>query len=231
MWLDQLPNDVPAPPQRGGNRVTFRLQPRQDAQKTIEAGRPIFEMVEYVKIQVPGDTTLIVDTPVRPEHVHEYRAQYQAFKANQDQDSASGTLLSASGLVTPERIEELAYFKVRTVEQYAAVSDGNIPLMGLNTVTERRRCRDFLEAAKSNAPLLRLQSQLDSAKSREEAMAKQMRELQSQVDSIRGKPTAALLAEAEAPMSAMDAAQAFQEAAPVVTPRKRGPKPKQAVAS
>lgn len=173
-----------------GSRVFFYMRPKQDDAATVEAGRPIYKMLEYVRIEPPGDKTLIIDKPVSDDHRAQFRPQYEAFKQDRDQDAASGTLLSATGLIRPERVEELKHFRIRTVEQYAAVPDSNIQNLGIHSTVERQHCRDFLEAAKSNAPILRLQQQLDDASNEKETMKRQLSELQARVESlIRGKPS------------------------------------------
>lgn len=181
MWLDDGR-------QPSGKRAEFYLKAKQDAEATKQEGRPIFQMVEYVRIEIPADKSLVVDRPVRDGDKEEFRKQYEAFKSNKDQDTASGTLLSATGLLPPERIEELAFFKIRTVEQLAAVTDSNLPNLGMHARAERQRCRDFVEAAKSNAPLLRLQAQTEQLENEKATMAQQLAQLQAAVDELRKAP-------------------------------------------
>jgi len=208
------------------------MRPKQDEAATQEAGRPIFKMEEYVTIEIPADKSIIVDRPVREADRQEFSKQYGAFRADKDQDTASGTLLSATGLLPPERIEELAHFRIRTVEQLAAVSDSNIQALGLHSRTERQRCRDFLEMAKGNAPLLRLQAELEKERQDKAALTQRMEQLETALLGLQ-KPKAKAKAwgDEAGDMTAEEAAEAFQKAAPEVAPRKRGRPPKAAEAT
>ena len=109
--------------------VQFNVQPLQDEKASKEAGRPVFKDTEFIRIVVPGDKQNIVHRPVNPDDPEKYRDAYQAFKRGVS-DAVSGTPLAEWPLVTRSQVEELGYFGVRSVEQLANVSDGNLKNMG-----------------------------------------------------------------------------------------------------
>ena len=154
--------------------VTFYMRPVQDKEATKEAGRPIHVDAEYVRISIPGDRTLEVDRPVREPDRQMYRRKYEAFSANKSQDEVSGTLLSAWGAISQSTVEDYRYAKVRTVEQLANLSDSTVAKLGRGVLNHRQMARDFIEAAKSNAPMLKLQSELAS---RDEQLAAQQAQM------------------------------------------------------
>lgn len=163
-----------AEPKRGGkNRVEFYLRPRPDKAATIREGRPIMRMVEYVRI-TGGDLRNMPDKPAHDGHRRQYAAQYQAFLANKSQDEASGTLLSSTAVVAPERAEELKHFKVHTVEQLAELPDGTLAQMGLHTRKERERARDYLKAASGFAPVAQLRAEMESKEARIEELERRL---------------------------------------------------------
>ncbi len=168
-----------------GARAEFYSKPKQDDAKTEAEGRPIFVPVEYVRIETPGDRSNIIERPARPEDLARFRAQYRAFKENRSQDEASGTLLSAWGDVPPERVEELAYFKVRTVEQLAALSDENLPKIGAGGSKERQRARDYIETMKGRAPVMQLRAELEKRDADNEAMKRQLKEQAEAIAELR----------------------------------------------
>jgi hypothetical protein len=143
------------------NRVRFYRKPKPDKVASAKEGRPIVKMVEYIQI-MGGDLRNIPDKPVHDGHRRMYAKQYQAFLADKDQDSASGTLLSAAGFVSPERVEELKHFKVYTVEQLGDLPDSALSQMGMHTRKERECARDYLKTAKGFAPVAQLRHEMES---------------------------------------------------------------------
>lgn len=171
----------------GGNRsfVQFHWKAVQDEAKSLEQGRPIFEDVEYITVTIPGDKYSIVDKRVQEHHRREYFREYQAWKAGEDQDRASGTLLSEWPGVTRAQVEELAYFKIRTVEALAATSDGNLEALGMNGRALRQKARDYLMRANEAAPVSQMRAELDAARGEKEVMQRQLKEQAEAIAELR----------------------------------------------
>ena len=104
--------------------VRFYIHPRQNADKTLEAGRPIFDDPEYVEIMQPGNKENIIKRPAQPDDKQRFSKQYAAFKNNEEQQ-VSGTPIEQWNALSKAQVEELRYFNVRTVEQLAEMSDTN----------------------------------------------------------------------------------------------------------
>jgi hypothetical protein len=138
-------------------------------------GRPIYEDQEYIEIVTPGDKTNVVNRPVRPADKKQYAQQYAAWKAG-DEEQLTGTPLAMWPGISRAQVEELKFFKVRTVEQLAELSDANLQNVGpLRQL--RERAKDFLDAAKGHAPTESLRAQLAEEKNRREALERQVQEL------------------------------------------------------
>lgn len=120
-------------------------------QKVEGKGRPVYDEVEYIEIMVPGDRNNIVHRPVTNEDRRKFAQQYAQWKAG-SQETASGTPLKAWPGITRAQVEELAYFNVKTVEQLAAISDGNLQSIPFARGLQNR-AKAYLEQAKGNAPL------------------------------------------------------------------------------
>lgn len=163
MAYESFPDEAQG--KHGKCRAEFYLRPKPDKAATLAEGRPVFKMVEYIRIS-GGDLRNLPDKPAHEGHRRAYPREYAAFKAGTSQDSASGTLLSAWGGVSPERVEELRFFRIHTVEQLAEVPDGQLNQMGLHTRKERERARDYIKTAKGNAPVMQLRSELESRDAR-----------------------------------------------------------------
>jgi hypothetical protein len=154
--------------------VRFEMHPHLDDVATRDEGRPRFVMVEYVKIMTPGDKDTIIHRPVREPDKQRFEKQYSRFKAGQSQ--SVGFPLSEWPQLTRAQVEELAYFKITTIEELAGISDGIIGrFTGLLDL--RKKAQDYLALQKEQAPIEHLNAEL---KKRDEAISG----LQAQVEQL-----------------------------------------------
>jgi hypothetical protein len=149
--------------------------PNADAQLHVEfyenkdANRP------FIRIMVPGDTTNIIDQPVRDDHKERFPRQWLHFQMQQEGGEIPGTKLSewqamAPGDISSAQVEELQVLKFRTVEQVATASDAQVNRVGMGGVGLRLRAQAFLrlktqstassELAEAKAQLAALQAQV-----------------------------------------------------------------------
>jgi hypothetical protein len=173
--------------------VQFYVCPIQNKVESARAGRPIFEDVECIRIFTPGDRENVVDRPIWDEPLNphsdtvRFRQQYEAWKAGKGTEKLQGTPLSAWGVLTRSQVEELAYFKVRTVEELANVSDGNLQKLGHGYVAVRQQARDYLAVSADNAHLTRMRAELSERDNRLEVLERQMREVAEENKKLRKK--------------------------------------------
>lgn len=156
--------------------------------ETIEgAGRPIHDDIDYVHIEIPGDRENIVDRevvccdkallkpgakltlhcrarkdvfdqPMLEEcDVHRFFDEFSAYKSGQVEQTTGTDLKGWSG-INPSAVEELAFYKVYTVEQLAEMADS---LVG-NYLQLRTRARDYLAKAKDEAAAVNARAQKDA---------------------------------------------------------------------
>ena len=167
--------------------VRFYQKEVQNNFLTTENGRPIFQMVDCVRIEVPGDRLNIVDTEATEEYKKRFPiqwAQYQNEKSQGTPSDMQGTPLTQWPLLTAAQAAELKHFKFYTVEQIAASSDTQIQQIGMLTgmapFAFRDKARAYLgqagdsalvqkqaeELAKQNQTIADLQAQIASIASR-----------------------------------------------------------------
>lgn len=140
--------------------VVFYLHPIRDDVASAAEGRPIYKEVEWVKIMVPGDKGNVINRPANGEDLQRFRTTYDKFKTN-SQESLTGTPLEKWPRVTRAQVEELKHFGIRTVEQLSNLQDVHASkFMGIGVM--RQWARDFLEAAKAEAPLSAMRAELDT---------------------------------------------------------------------
>jgi hypothetical protein len=139
--------------------VQFYMGTLPDDAATTREGRPIFRDIECIKIYNSKDN--VIDRPVRDTDKQRWPGAYNAWKlSGASEPGASGTRLEHWPQMTRAQVEEYKYFKVFTVEQLAELPDTTVQkIMGAPQL--RQKARLYVEAAKSEAPLLAMQQELD----------------------------------------------------------------------
>src|SRR3990167_8234382 len=133
--------------------VEFYNRPVQNNFLSSKEGRPIFEDVIYVKINVPGLKEMQVDTPSRSDHQARFPRQWQ-HSINKTQGDARevGTPLLEWQQLTRSQAEELRGLKFFTIESIAAASDANVNALGMiggmSPYVLREKDKAILQAAK-----------------------------------------------------------------------------------
>lgn len=157
----------------GDNRlaVLFYKRAIKNASKSIEAGRPIFDEMDYIKILTPGSRDTF-ESEATQQYQQRFAAQWTKYKANQTQE-VSGTPLDQVPWLTLGQVAELHAVNVRSVESLVAMPDSLAQkFMGYHEL--KRRAQAFLGAAADAAPLLKMEEEL---KKRDEEIAELRRQM------------------------------------------------------
>jgi len=154
---------------------------------------------EVVQIFIPGDAKAVPVQKVTDEHRDRWPQHYQAFKSNQE-PSVDGTPLEMWGGLSKAQVANLKAANIRTVEDIAGLTDGQLDAVG-------RGARELRIAAQS---YVKLQEDRDAA----EFYAREADRERAEKDL-----TKAQLSEALERLEALEAKMAAGDAAP---PR-RGP--------
>ena len=152
-----------------------------------EAGRPVHKDVDFVKIVVPGQRDNVVAL-ADENYKARFPKQWAQYQANAEQ-LGSGTPLTEVTWLTPAQIMDLKAMNVRTVEQLAAIPDSQShAFMGFYGL--KQRAEAYLEAAAGNAPLIKMQAELESRDATIAAQQQQITALAARLDAL-AQPTAA----------------------------------------
>lgn len=155
--------------------VQFRVEPILNRSKSAEAGRAIFDAIDYIKIFVPGDKNTVIDTPVTPEYQIRFKEKYEAFKAGKEM-APSGTPLEMWPQMTVTQVAELKAMNVSTVEQLADMPDQLAQkIMGSHSL--RQKAKAFLEASLSDAANTKLQAELEKRDNEIQLLKSQMQQI------------------------------------------------------
>jgi hypothetical protein len=150
------------------------------------AGRPIYRDADFIRKYSPGDPTNIIDREVWPHDIEEFSKEWELYQKGKDQSSA-GTPLEMLPGINPAKIEEYKAFPrapVRTIEDLANLSDSQAgSFMGV--LADRQRARDWMSLAENQAPIVDLRNQVAEERTKNEAQAQQLQELQRQLAEMR----------------------------------------------
>lgn len=169
-----------------GLSVRFEVRAVVDKKKTAEAGHPIHRDADFIRIQAVGDKSNIFEHEITEEEKRRFSRQYAAWKAGCE-DPVSGIALKEWGILSRSQIEDLAYHGIKTVEQLAAVSDGNLKNIGAGAMSLRDKAKAYLEHVKGAGSIAKLQDQLDAANNEKEVLKRQMAEMVKRLDAIEAK--------------------------------------------
>jgi hypothetical protein len=129
--------------------VKFFIAPLENATRSKEEGRPIFEDMEWISIRTPGSRNEVC-RPIRMEDKSRFPRHYQAFKSREEQELIEGTLLDEWPAIPRSLVEELKFFNVRTVEQLAGMADSaDSNFKGI--VMWKQKAQAYLDASKESA--------------------------------------------------------------------------------
>lgn len=161
--------------------VRFFMRPRIDPLASAAENRPIYKDVPHVEIMIPGDKNNIVTAEVWDQHIRRFPEHWKQFQAG-IKEQVVGTPLRAAPFLTEAQCEELAYFKIRTIEQLADLQDGNMSFMGAREL--KQAALKYLEKSRgAEAVLARLEAVEARAAAAEAALAEALAEAQSKQDS------------------------------------------------
>jgi hypothetical protein len=172
-------------PQGGDEKlaVRFLLLDVENEAKSRAAGYPVYDQVEGIHIRAPGNRDEILRKAL-PKDKARFPRQYAAFKAGMEEPT-SGLPLREWPAIGKAQAEVLIYqHGIRTVEQLAGVSDGNVDGLGHGALALRKKARDYIERAKSGAPTAQLEAALREANNKIEVMARSIETLQKQAGTV-----------------------------------------------
>lgn len=125
--------------------VKFFMKEREDKERTLAEGRPIYVDREYIEIRVPGKRDAQACRPATHRDKQRFPRHYEAFKKRVEMPE-EGTPLAEWPQISRSQVEELAFMNVKTVEQLANMSDGNIGQFQGGQIL-KHRAREWLDAA------------------------------------------------------------------------------------
>lgn len=173
-----------------GIYAAFSLEPVEQSFKSKEAGRPIFEDREFVRIVIAGDKNTEVYREATDTDKERFHEPYARFKRGLgEREQIVGTPLSQWPLLKPSQIREFEAINIYTVEQMAALSDTMKQNIGMGANELVAAAKAFIESAKNNSVASALAAENERLRSDVELLREQVRVLADRLeDSERPEP-------------------------------------------
>lgn len=151
--------------------VRFYKQPIKMEAASIAEGRPIFQDFDYIHIMIPGQRDDL-KTEVTEHYIRRFRRQWENYQAR-NADVTIGTPLAEVPWLTQSQVLEFTAVNIRTVENLRDLPDVlGQRFMGIHEL--KARAARFLEAAKGEAPILKLEAENQRLKETIGAQADQL---------------------------------------------------------
>jgi len=137
----------------------FRKAARDDVASAAD-GVMRFKEVDMIQIMVPGDRDNVIVRPAGEGDIRRFGKQYEDWKRNETAEQLNGTPLEMWGKLSLAQIEEYRYLGVRTIEQLSVLAD-NVCLKLPGSQDVKRKAQAFLNVQKDEAPLRKVQAELE----------------------------------------------------------------------
>jgi hypothetical protein len=213
-WNMAPDGNVQTGPSDSSMLVIFYKRPVHNEIKSAQAGFPIYEDQDYVKIQAPGESNLqVVDKPAGIDHKRRWPNQWQAYAAGRDQ-VADGTPLGLLFPRHPSAIAMLQGLGIMTVQHLANASATAIDAIGMHGQDYVNYAQKYLNAGAGGAAFHQMQLELEQQKRENARLAKLADDMQHQMRQIN----TAMLANAGVgvPMPGVQRQQAPAPAEPMI---------------
>ena len=169
--------------------VEFFVDKKLLGKRSIEEGREIYEDREYVRVQIKGQSKQVVVQEVKEQHIKRFPIAYYHFKAKRAAPVV-GTPIEQLPHTGPTLAASLKVLGIRTIEDLANANDSALGNIGPGSRELQNKAKAFL--GKTTETTLQLSEQLATEKARNDAMAQQLADMQTQLSSLskprRGRP-------------------------------------------
>jgi hypothetical protein len=158
--------------------VQVRNNIKSDAEK-----RPIFEERIFIKKLVPGDSTLVVDRPMREQDMEDHPIEWARYEQKKEQKVA-GTPIDAWMAISETQKAEFKALNIFTIDQFANLPDvAGDKIMGFNDL--RSKARAFIMVAQDSQMMDKIRAEMDKKMEAQEA---ELAELRAMINKKAGRP-------------------------------------------
>ena len=168
---------------RGKMAVFFHAVQVRNNFKSDAEKRPIFEERIFIKKLVPGDSTLVVDRPMREQDMEDHPIEWARYEQKKEQKVA-GTPIDAWMAVSETQKAEFKALNIFTIDQFANLPDvAGDKIMGFNDL--RSKARAFIMVAQDSQMMDKIRAEMDKKLEAQEA---ELAELRAMINKKAGRP-------------------------------------------
>ena len=168
---------------RGKMAVFFHAVQVRNNFKSDAEKRPIFEERIFIKKLVPGDSTLVVDRPMREQDMEDYPIEWARYEQKKEQKVA-GTPIDAWMAISETQKAEFRSLNIFTIDQFANLPDvAGDKIMGFNDL--RSKARAFIMVAQDSQMMDKIRAEMDKKMEAQEA---ELAELRAMINKKAGRP-------------------------------------------
>lgn len=139
--------------------VMFYRDVVKNEQKSTDAGRPIFDEIDLVKIITPGSRDSFVGDATEA-YQQRFPTQWARYKAGRDQSIGSGTPLEQLPWMSISQVAEFKAVGCHTVEQLVGMAD-SVSQRFMGHLQIKQRAQAYLDASKDAAPIMKLNAEIE----------------------------------------------------------------------
>jgi hypothetical protein len=166
-----------------GLHVEFYIDSKLMGFLSEQAGRPIHQDAEFIKIMIPGDKNTVHEREATEQDRDKFPLEYARFKNGMKEEmQAVGTPLKQWPAMSRSLVKDFAHFNVHTVEQLASMSDTAMQAFGMGAREYSTKAKAFLALAENSAAAEKYAVENEELKQRIAGMEKQFAELSATVE-------------------------------------------------
>lgn len=167
--------------------VQFFEEAREITFKSAEAGHPVYEMRDYISIQVPGNELTKVVEQVEDRHKRRFPQQWAHYQNTKQNAPVEGWALKEWTQINAAQLKVLNFHNFFTVEQLAAAADGTINGLGMGYMELKTKAVNALKAAKDASFATQQAAELEKRDAEIAVLKEQMAQLMESQPK-RGRP-------------------------------------------
>lgn len=166
--------------------VRFESRKHLHQFKSEQAGHPVYEMVDFVTIQAPGDQLNVIERIATDKDKARFPRQWAHFMNTKTSGVVDGWAIEEWPLVNAAQAEELKYRKFFTVEQLAEAPDNVVQSLGMGYMELKQKAIIAVRNARDNSLVHKQAAEL---KKRDEQLAAMQEQINSLLAAQKaGKP-------------------------------------------
>jgi hypothetical protein len=105
---------------------------------------------DFVELKVVGDPNTVM-LRVEPQHIHQFASEWAAYQGGKTAPEPDGLPLTEIPGVSDNMAMAFRLKGVRTVEEFAELSDAAVKALGMGALTLRKNAVNLLDAQKARA--------------------------------------------------------------------------------